>query len=194
MALKDDFSHKIAASEQNIYDQKAILTLHQQTLERVTCTGELPFELKKNDVDWYSPPFYTHTHDYRMCIRVDANGYGGGKGTHLSVFAYLMQGPYDLMWPFQGAITIQLLKQLEDGNHHTHTINFTGTTDPTIINRVTSGERAGSGLGHYTFLPHTQLDINSKGNCQYLKDDQLKFRVSKVTNLDLTSHIRRQCG
>ena len=202
MALKDDFSHKIAASEQNIRDQEATLTLHQQTLERVTYTGELPFDFtmtefkskKKNDVGWYSP-FYTHTHGYRMCINVNTNGYGDGKGTHLSVYAYLMQGPYDddLMWPFQGAITIQLLNQLEDGNHHTHTINSTGTTDPTIINRVTSGERAGNGCGTPTFLPHTQLDLNSEGNCQYLKDDQLKFRVSKATNLDLTSHIHRRC-
>ena len=58
---------------------------------------------------------------------------------------------------------------------------------------VTSGERAGDGGGTTTFLPHTQLDLNSKGNCQYLKDDQLKFRISKATNLDLTSHIHRQC-
>ena len=203
MSLKDDFSHKIAASEQNIRDQEATLTLHQQTLKRVTYIGELPFDFtmtefkskKKNDVDWYSPPFYTHTHGYRMCIRVNANGNGDEKGTHLSVLAYLMQGPFDddLMWPFQGVITIQLLNQLEDGNHHTHTINFTGTTDPTIINKVTCGERAGSAWGTHTSLSHTQLDLNSKGNCQYLKDDQLKFRVSKATNLDLTSHIHRRC-
>ena len=194
---------QIATSEQNICDQEATLTLHQQTLERVTCTGELPFDFtmtefkskKKNDVVWYSPPFYTHTHGYRMCIRVDANGCGGGKGTHLSVYAYLMQGPYDddLMWPFQGVITIHLLNQLEDGNHLTYTINFTETTNPTIINKVTSGERAGKARGNTTFLPHTQLDLNSKRNCQYLKDDQLKFRVSKATNLDLTSHIHRRC-
>ena len=162
MALKDDFSHKIATSEQNIRDQEATLTLHQQTLERITCTGELPFNFtmteikskKKNDVDWYSPPFHTHTHGYRMFITVDANGNGDGEGTHLSVFAYLMQGPYDddLLWPFQGTITIQLLNQLEDGNHHTRTINFTGTTYSTVINSVTSDERAGRGLGIYIHI------------------------------------------
>ena len=203
MALKDDFSHKIATSEKTIRDQEATLTLHQQTLERITCTGKLPFNVtmtefkskKKNDVVWYSPPFYTHTHGYRMFITVDANGNGDGKGTHLSVFACLMQGPCDddLLWPFQGTITIQLLNQLEDGNHHTRTINFTGTADPTVINSATSGERAGTGFGIDTFLPHTQLNLDSKGNCQYLKDDQLKFRVSKATNLDLTSHIHRRC-
>ena len=97
MALNENFSYKIAASEQNIYVQQATLTLHQQTLERVTCTGKLPFYFimnefkgkKENDVEWYSPPFYTHTHGYRMCIKVNANGYWRGKGTHISVSAFL---------------------------------------------------------------------------------------------------------
>ena len=97
---------KIAASEQNILDistQQSTLSLHQTTLEKVVGTVKLPFVFtltafkskKANDVVWYSPPFYTHTHGYRMCIRVDAKGNGDGKGTHLSVFANLMEGPFD---------------------------------------------------------------------------------------------------
>ena len=79
----------------------------------------------------------------QMCIRVDTSGSASGKGTHLSVFGYLMQGDFDddLQWPFQSTITIQLLNQLEDSNHHTHTINFTLTADPDIISRVTSDEK-----------------------------------------------------
>ena len=151
-------------------------------------------EHKRASDQWYSPPFYTHTHGYRMCITVDANGFGSGKGTHLSVYDYLVRGDFDddLHWPFQGAITIQLLNQLEDSNHHTHTINFTETTNPQYISRVTSGERGG-GYGNHTFLPHTQLGLNPDRNCQFLKDNQLKFRVSKVTNLDPTAHIHRRC-
>ena len=203
MALKEDFSNKIAASEQNIYAQQTTLTLHQQTLERVTCTGKLPFHFimnefkskKENDVEWYSPPFYTHTHGYKMCIRVNANGYWRGKGTHISVSVFVMKGPYDddLLWPFQGAVTIQLLNQLEDSNHHAHTIDFIETTHPTVINKVISGKKADIGWGTHIFLPHTRLNFNSKINCQYLKYDQLNFRVSKAANIDLTSHIHRQC-
>ena len=59
MALKDDFSHKIAASEQNICDQEAILTLHQQTLERVTHTGELPFDFTMTE---FKSKMLTGTH------------------------------------------------------------------------------------------------------------------------------------
>ena len=203
MALKNDFSHRIAASEQNICAQEATLTLHQQTLERVTCTGELPFDFtmtefkskKEDGLAWISSPFYTHTHGYRMCIKVAPSGSGDGKGTHLSVYCHLMQGPFDdnLLWPFQGALTIQLLNQLENTNHHTHTIDFTITTDPRVIRRVTSSKRASTGTGNPTFIPLYQLDIKSKGNLQYVKDDQLKFRVIKATNLDPTSHIYRRC-
>ena len=198
MTIKNDINLKIAASEckiaaserniLNISTQQSTLSLHQQTLEKVTRTRKLSFDFtliefkskKENNVDWYSPPFYTHTHGYRMCIRVDANGNGDGEGTHISVFAYLMKGPFDdyLEWPLQGTITIQLLNQLKDVNHHTYTIDFTCTTDPEIIGRVTSGGRAEGGLGCHIFLPHTELDLKSKDDCQYLKDDQLKFQVS----------------
>ena len=191
MAIKNDISLKIAASERNILDmstQQSTLSLHQQTLENVMRTRKLSFDFtltafkskKENDIDWYSPPFFTHTHGYRMCIRVYANGNKDLKGTHLSVFAYLMEGPFDdyLEWPFQGTITIQLLNQLKDVNHCTRSINFTNSTNPTSIGRVTSGGRAESVFGKNKFLPHTELDFKLKDDCQYLKDDQLKFRVS----------------
>ena len=200
--VTDDLTRKITASEQKIQTQEATLNQHQKTLEKVTCTGTLPFEFTMTEFEkhktasdvWYSPPFYTHTHGYRMCIRVDANGIGSGKGTHLSVYGYLMRGDFDddLQWPFQGAITIQLLNQLEDSNHHTYTINFAETAVPNSTSRVTSGERGG-GYGTHTFLRHTQLRLNTERNCQFLKDDQLKFRVSKATNLDPHARIHRKC-
>ena len=39
---------------------------------------------KKSNDKWCSPPFYTHLGGYRMCLRVDANGDGSEKGTHVS--------------------------------------------------------------------------------------------------------------
>ena len=199
IALKNDFSQKIAASEKNIHALEATLTLHQQALEKVTCTGELPFDFtitefkrrKEDAAAWFSPPFYTHTHGYRMCIEVALSGSGDGKGTHLSVDCHLMHGPFDdnLLWPFQGAVTLQLLNQLEDANHRTHTIDFTITTDLRIIARVVSSEKMGTGTGDPKFIPHSQLGTKSKGNIQYVKEDQLKFRVIKATNLDPTGRI-----
>ena len=183
------FSQQVSGLQESIAQQKDELTMMKASEEKLEkSSGKLSFDFtltefkskKENDDNWYSPPFYTHTHGYRMCIRVDANGNGDQKGTHLSVYANLMEGPFDdyLEWPFQGTITIQLLNQLKDVNHHTRTINFTNTTDPTIVGRVAPGGRGGGGFGKHTFLPHTKLDLKSKDDCQYLKDDQLKFRVS----------------
>ena len=41
-----------------------------------------------------------------------------------------MRGEFDsdLKWPFRGDITIQLLNQLEDKEHHTWTIPYTDKT------------------------------------------------------------------
>ena len=50
---------------------------------------------KEADIDWNSPPFYTHPHGYKMCLRVYANGCGTGEDTHLSVFVALMKGEHD---------------------------------------------------------------------------------------------------
>ena len=66
---------------------------------------------KMNNDEWYSPPFYSHA---RMCLKVDANGFGSEKGTHMSVFVCLMRREFDdhLKWPFSGEVTIQLNSDL----------------------------------------------------------------------------------
>ena len=74
--------------------------LHFQivAVESLSEPGVLPtertmtnFEQHKIDSDqWYSPPFYTHPQGYKMCLKVYANGSGKGKGTHVSVYGYLM--------------------------------------------------------------------------------------------------------
>ena len=55
-----------------------------------------------------------------MCIRVDVNGTGDGKGTHVSIFTKLLEGRYgdQLHWPFLGTITCELLNQLTNDKHY----------------------------------------------------------------------------
>ena len=100
-------------------------------------------EMKRSSKEWYSPPFYTRQRGYKMCLNVFVNGWSDGKGTHVSVYAYLMRGEFDdhLRWPFQGHITIALLNQLEDKNHTTFTIKFTSATNSKAIGRVTCAWR-----------------------------------------------------
>ena len=76
---------------------------------------------KKMNSVFISPMFYTGPRGYHMAVRVSANGVDDSRGTHLSVYAPVVKGPYDaeLKWPFTGEVTFTLLNQLEDENHWT---------------------------------------------------------------------------
>ena len=163
--------------------RSTLAALHQHTmLPPVQVTLNRFEEMKKNNKHWYSLPFYTHPRGYKMCLKVYANGSGDGKGTHVSVYAYLMRGEFDdhLKWPFQGHVTVAILNQLKDNNHATYTIKFTEATESKHIGRVTIGDRAPSGWGYRTFIAHTDLNYKPAKNCQYLKYDCLRFQIVKV--------------
>ena len=131
-----------------------------------------------HDKEWYSPPFYTHPGGYKMCINVEANGDDDGRDTYVSVYAYLMKGKNDdnLPWPFTGEVTITLLNQLEDENHHTDTVSFPENSVWTN-ERVVNHERAPEGCGWDEFISHDELDFDAENNRQYLKDDCLFFKI-----------------
>lgn len=52
-------------------------------------------EKVENNVSCYSKSFYTHNVGYRMCLHMHPGGYDHGKGTHLSMFLYVMKGIND---------------------------------------------------------------------------------------------------
>ena len=130
--------------------------------------------LKQNDGSWCSPPFHTHPMGYRMCLRVDANGWGDGQGTHISVHIYLMKGPFDehLRWPFKGEITINLLGQKR---FHAVKVTFTESTPAAYASRVSDSEIAGNGWGYSKFISHDELYTQ-----QFLTNNCLYFRIAHV--------------
>ena len=139
-------------------------------------------EKKEKNESWFSVPVYSHFGGYKMCLRVEANGNGDGKGTHVSVFVYLMRGDNDdnLKWPFKGTIKVSLLNQLEDGQHHTEQVWSPSSNVPEDTSgRVTEGERARFGWGLHQFIRQQDLIYKVDQNCQYLKDDTLFFRVDR---------------
>ena len=132
---------------------------------------------KENSQEFRSLPFYTDRSGYKMCLIVYPNGNGDYEHSYVSVLAHLMKGDNDdsLTWPFTGTVTFELLNQLEDKNHYSVTARFVNCE--TIGDRVTHDEvRIEGGIGE--FISHTDLDYQPDKNCQYLKDDQLIFRVS----------------
>ena len=83
---------------------------------------------------------------------------------HVSVFAVISEGEYDagLKWPFVGKVTVTLLNQLQDENHHSKVIPFDAF----------NSRKVGDNWGFSTYIPHSTLSL------QYLQDDALYFRVS----------------
>ena len=130
----------------------------------------------KSKSRWYSSPFFAFNEGYQMSLRVDSAG--DGEGTHVSVFLYLMKGPYDDKleqsghWPLRGTFTIELLNQLNDSDHYSRQVIYDVGIDYT--NRVMEGNTAARGWGFRQYISHNTL---SYGN-SYHKDDTLNFRIS----------------
>ena len=136
-------------------------------------------ELKKEDTKWHSPPFHTSLSGYKMCLGVYAKGKGAGKGTHISVYTYVMRGRFDscLKWPFRGTINVLLMNQLEDKEHYMYTIRYIDTTPDRLAVKVTDKEIADVGWGTNKFVLHSKLDQCVSINRQFLKDNCLFFRI-----------------
>ena len=136
-------------------------------------------ESKFSDKVTTSPPFYSG--GYKMCVKVDVNGYGCGSDSHVSVYVYLMRGESDesLAWPFTGTMTVELLNQLEDKNHYSKSFHF--TADSPASQRLVEHDISPHGYGHRCYISHSSLPYDAKMNCQYLKEDCLCFRIRTDT-------------
>ena len=129
---------------------------------------------KKDDIKWYSPPFYTHHRGYKMCLLVYSNG-EPSLGTHVSVYIYLKRGEFDddLKWPFRGDIEVSLIDQ-DEKRHYSQTIGFTEDLPDNHAGRVTEGNISEGGCGYFRFISHNDLQPN------YLKNNCLMFQITSV--------------
>ena len=124
---------------------------------------------KEDNVDWYSNPFYTHKEGYKIQLNVVPNGYDIAKGTHLSVYLYLMKGPYDdkLRWPLEETFKVTLLNQSSDTSHHS------------VIRSVDDGNRV-IDLDATDVWRQPRFFTILLHHSQYLQNDSLFFEVSKM--------------
>ena len=195
----EELQQALAASEQKVSET---LITHRQKLEELSFSGTLPTEFVMDNFEehkrigdyWRSTAFFTHRRGYRMSIVVHADGCHEGKGTHISVTPCLMRGRFDdsLTWPFLGSLYIEILNQLGDQHHYVKCYNFSQVSELKQNGRVMSGEYAGSGSCMVKFIPNAQLGLNADKNCLYLYNNTLKFKVSKVTDIDPSVHLLKR--
>ena len=121
---------------------------------------------KSNNIVFHCTPFFTHPQGYKMVITINANGIEKNKGSHISLWVYLMKGEYDdeLEFPFKGTVIFELLNQLEDKCHHKISLTYDGTEKSS--KRVMVQERSTDGRGLCAFIPHSELGHSAAKNCR----------------------------
>ena len=119
-----------------------------------------------------SPPMYTHPGGYKFKLRLLPIGHVTG---HNAVFVYSLKSDHDaeLNVPVKFTITVQLLNQHRDQDHHTRDIQC----EIMVRNSTAHGLYAGC---ERKYIPHTDLEWNRDKQTQYLKDDCLRFRITKI--------------
>lgn len=119
----------------------------------------------------YSPPFYSSSTGYKMCMRLYLNGDGQARRTHMSLFFVLMRNDYDaiLVWPFQYKITFCSYDQT--GNQRHIFDSFRPDIKSNSFQRPTSNMNIASGIPK--FLP---LSIIQQENNPYIRDDCMFIR------------------
>ena len=143
---------------------------------------------------------YTHSGGYKFRFDIYENGRGGGQGTHVSIELVAQKSPTDgyLRWPAKCTITLQLLNQHRDQDHVTVTKELEweeprveGLDIPPLGYRKADGEARRRNRPVQTgvtravtfsdkFIALNDLKWNAEKRTQYLKDDCLHFRITRV--------------
>ena len=182
-AMEEKFQEELQERDQRIKATATELTVLKKQLSKLDtkfniAADTLPYSftianfkrLKREGTAWTSDYFYTHPRGYQCYIAVWLNGLGQGRGTHVTVDLYSVPGEFDfsLLWPANATITLELLNQHRDQDHRSVTREFVW-------------ERPGMFSDFsYTFIPHVGLDWNARQQTQYLKDNCLRFRITKI--------------
>ena len=154
------------------------IKIHTHAAKLSSCDQSLPVIVKmpdfainkKNEVDWYSDPFFKYHCSYKMKLNVVPAGQDLSEGHYMSVYLYIMSGPHDhyLMWPLKGKFQVTLLNQISNSEHHSVSYR----------NRV---KRNQSQPFWYCeeFISHKVLHEISATR-QFIKNDCLFFEVSEL--------------
>ena len=139
-------SLRLRVNKATIYSTPLVVPLSWQDPRYVSqsvfeCTLTEFSKRKQSKNQFYSPPFYTHQHGYKMCLRVVANGEGSGNDTHISVYAQILADDNDdqLQWPFDGDILFELENWRENKGHHATNLSIDVSDGLDIVMEGTVG-------------------------------------------------------
>ena len=175
---------RIKTLENQLQTNNRVIEQQQQAIRQLCrAVGILPYDItfsnyqqaKAKDGYIDSPPMYTRPGGYRFILRVLPKGFWSGRGTHVTAAICSRKGDHDadLKVPVKFTISLQLLNQHRDEDHYTRDIQCEIKTRDKIGGVMYIGSDS-------TFIPNADLEWNRDEQTQYLKDDCLKFRVTKI--------------
>ena len=132
---------------------------------------------KSSNESIISPSVYTHSTGHKFYLVLQPNGLIGGDGynTHAAVWVCSDKGDHDhkLKFPARFTITLELLNQHRDQDHYRRDIVCEVTKEKLGSQRQTIGLNT-------KFISHTDLEWNADKQTQFLKNDCLKARITKI--------------
>ena len=138
---------------------------------------------KENENVHYTTPFKTNPQG-QMMLEVYSNGYGAGRGSHISIFAHVKkgQGCASFIKPAKGYLAIDVLNWREDSDHYRRVIDFSGIQNSAIPSTdFTSGNLGTPLWGAECFIAHSDLKHHPVKNTEYLHHDCVLLRVQEVS-------------
>lgn len=176
--------HRLERAENQLSSHETQLSENSLQIERLETTSYDGFYIWKIDhysrkyqdalsertASIYSPPFYVGRFGYKVSVRLDPNGDGIGKGTHISLFFVVMRGEHDaiLPWPFVKKVHFRLVDQdrIRDIVEIYHPDpNSSSTKRPTSDMNIASGSP--------TFV--SQVEVRKGG---YIRGDTMFIKVT----------------
>ena len=126
-----------------------------------------------------SSPFYSC--GYKCKLQMNPNGFGSGKGTHLSLYIIMMRGENDatLEWPFRKRVIFTLIDQQETDASRQNIYEFFHAPNPErepsllepLMRPVTV--QNSSRFGYHKFVSHKALQERL-----YIADDSVLIQVA----------------
>jgi hypothetical protein len=163
---------EIDTMKQMLSDSSSLLSNDGSYIWKISNVADkLANAIAERQTSIYSPPFYSSSTGYKMCMRLYLNGDGQAKKTHLSLFFVLMRGEYDgiLTWPFQHKIMFCLYDQTIAKRHIID--SFRPDIKSNSFQRPRSNMNIASGIPK--FLPSS---IIQQENNSYVRDDCMFIR------------------
>ena len=176
--LKDQQIEKLRRDLKNTKTQLLPLTNQlKSSLEAYRFNPPFDITIDPKVDSSYSLPMCTHQGGYVFRLIVWLKGWKSSYDTHVSVAVYPNRSDHDdtLKFPARFTITLELLNQHRDQDHHRRDIQCEVTNE-----KIENSTAAGADCKYF---PRDRLEWNEHNQTQYLKENCLKFKITKIVVL-----------